>query len=215
GILYAIFGALITAIQADRISDLFSFMGFFTGTIDSTLLGLISIFYALAMMLIPFIARRIISGDVGASAFGLVRAAAITVGAAVSAGAGFAAGAGAGASSAGAGSGATAGEGVAMANAGAMSSSMPPPQPSLAETIRSGMMSAVSGGPPPAPAASSNNAPEAGASRGSDAAAQSSRGSNHGFRPVGTVQTVAFHAARMAGGALRGAATGAESENSR
>lgn len=215
GILYAVFGALITAIQANRISDLFSFMGFFTGTIDSTLLGLISIFYALAVMLIPFIARRIISGDVGASAFGLVRAAAITVGAAVSAGAGFAAGAGAGASSAGAGSGATTGEGVAMANAGAMSSSMPPPQPSLAETIRSGMMSAVSGGPPPAPAASSNSAPEAGASRASDAAAQSRRGSNHGFRPVGTVQTVAFHAARMAGGALRGATTGAESENSR
>ncbi|HEX7286045.1 MAG TPA: hypothetical protein VF532_07665, partial [Candidatus Angelobacter sp.] len=161
GILYAVFGALITAIQANRISDLFSFMGFFTGTIDSTLLGLISIFYALAMMVIPFIAKRVISGDVGSSAFALVRAAAITVGAAVSAGAGFAAGAGALGAGAGSGaeaSGSTAAQGAAVGNAGAMSSSMPPPQPSLAQTIRSGMMSAVSGGPPPAPPAGSSSA---------------------------------------------------------
>ena len=220
GILYAVFGALITAIQANRISDLFSFMGFFTGTIDSTLLGLISIFYALAMMLIPLIARRIISGDVGSSAFALVRAAAITVGAAVSAGAGFAAGAGAGAGASGAGagtgvgaSGATPGQGAAVGNAGAMSSSMPPPQPSLAQTIRSGMMSAVSGGPPPAPPAGSTSAQSASASGSSSAGAQSSGSSNRGFRPVGTVQTVAFHAGRVAGGAFRGEAANTESEN--
>ena len=59
------------------------------------MLGLVSIFYALALGLIPFIAKRIISGDVGSSAYALVRAAAVAVGAAVSAGAGFAAGAGA------------------------------------------------------------------------------------------------------------------------
>lgn len=215
GILYAVFGALITAIQANRINDLFSFMGFFTGTIDSTLLGLISIFYALAMMLIPFIARRIVSGDVGSSAFALVRAAAIAVGAAVSAGAGFAAGAGAGAgaSGAGAGTGATAGQGAAVGNAGAMSSSMPPPQPSLAQTIRSGMMSAVSGGPPPAPPAGSTSAPSASASASSGAGTQSSASSSRGFRPVGTVQTMAFHAGRVAGGAFRGAPANTESEN--
>jgi hypothetical protein len=140
GILYAVFGALITAIQANRISDLFSFMGFFTGTIDSTLLGLISIFYALAMIMIPVIANRIISGDVGSSAFALVRAAAIAVGVAASAGAGFAAGAGASSDGAGSGAGgvdAAGGSGSGGAGAGAISSSMPPPQPSLAQTIRS------------------------------------------------------------------------------
>ena len=86
-----------------------------------------------------------------------------------------------------------------------MSSSMPPPQPSLAQTIRSGMMSAASSGSPPAPAASSNAAPagEAGAPQSSGDAAQSNGGSGRGFRPVGTLQTVAFHAARMAGGALK------------
>lgn len=130
GLLYAVFGALITAIQANRINDLFSFMGFFTGTLDSTLLGLISIFYALAMMLIPFIAKSIISGDVGSSAFALVRAAAIAVGAAVSAGAGFAAGAGGAGAGAGAGGGAGGGggAGAGAGGAGGMSSSMPPPQ---------------------------------------------------------------------------------------
>ncbi len=192
GILYAVFGALITAIQANRISDLFSFMGFFTGAIDSTLLGLISIFYALAMVMIPFIANRIISGDVGSSAFALVRAAAIS---------------GAG------GAGAAGGSGSGGGGAGAMSSSMPPPQPSLAQTIRSGMMSAVSGGAPPAPPVGSDVASTASAPEALSTAAQSGGSSRRGFRPVGPVQTAAFHAGRMAGSAFRNA-SGAESENS-
>jgi hypothetical protein len=213
GILYATFGSLITAIQFNRVDQVTTqgfLKGFFLGSSDSTILGLVSIFYALALGLIPFIAKRIITGDVGSSAYALVRAGAVAVGAAVSAGAGFAAGAGAGASGAGAGSGAggsgaTAGQGVAAGNAGTMSSSMPPPQPSLAATIRSGMMSAASGGPPPAPAAGSNAAPAAdgGAPQRSGGAAQSNGSSGRGFRPVGTLQTVAFHAGRMAGGALK------------
>jgi hypothetical protein len=213
GILYATFGSLITAIQFNRVDQVTSqgfLKGFFLGSSDSTILGLVSIFYALALGLIPFIAKRIITGDVGSSAYALVRAGAVAVGAAVSAGAGFAAGAGAGASGAGAvsgagGSGATAGQGAAAGNAGTMSSSMPPPQPSLAATIRSGMMSAASGSPPPAPATASNAAPTAdgGAPPKSGHAAQSNGGSGRGFRPAGTLETVAFHAGRMAGGALK------------
>jgi hypothetical protein len=213
GILYATFGSLITAIQFNRVDQVTSqgfLKGFFLGSSDSTILGLVSIFYALALGLIPFIAKRIITGDVGSSAYALVRAGAVAVGAAVSAGAGFAAGAGAGASGAGAvsgagGSGATAGQGAAAGNAGTMSSSMPPPQPSLAATIRSGMMSAASGSPPPAPATASNAAPAAdgGAPPKSGHAAQSNGGSGRGFRPAGTLETVAFHAGRMAGGALK------------
>jgi hypothetical protein len=213
GILYATFGSLITAIQFNRVDQVTSqgfLKGFFLGSSDSTILGLVSIFYALALGLIPFIAKRIITGDVGSSAYALLRAGAVAVGAAVSAGAGFAAGAGAGASGAGAGSGAggsgaTAGQGAAAGNAGTMSSSMPPPQPSLAATIRSGMMSAASGSPPPAPATASNAAPTAdgGAPPKSGHAAQSNGGSGRGFRPAGTLETVAFHAGRMAGGALK------------
>ncbi len=216
GVLYAVFGALITAIQANRISDLFSFMGFFTGTLDSTLLGLISIFYALAMILIPFIANRIISGDVGSSAFALVRAAAIAVGTAASAGAGFAAGAGAsgaGAGSGAGGAGAAGGSGSGGGGAGAISSSMPPPQPSLAQTIRSGMMSAVGGGTSPTPPVDSGGAAAASAPEVSSTAAQSGGSSRRGFRPVGPVQTAAFHAGRVAGSVFRGGTTDAESGN--
>jgi hypothetical protein len=213
GVLYATFGSLITAIQFNRVDQVTSqgfLKGFFLGSSDSTILGLVSIFYALALGLIPFIAKRIITGDVGSSAYALVRAGAVAVGAAVSAGAGFAAGAGAGASGAGAGSGAggsgaTAGQGVAAGNAGTMSSSMPPPQPSLAQTIRSGMMSAASDSPPPAPATGSNAPPaaEGGAPQRSGGAAQTGGSSGRGFRPAGTLETVAFHAGRMAGGALK------------
>jgi len=70
GILYATFGALITAIQFNRVNDVLGngFLGFLKGLPDSTMLGLVSIFYALAVALIPFIAKRIISGDVGSTA---------------------------------------------------------------------------------------------------------------------------------------------------
>ena len=47
------------------------------------MLGLVSIFYALAIALIPFIAKRIISGDVGSTAFALVRAGGVAAGAAL------------------------------------------------------------------------------------------------------------------------------------
>src|SRR5258708_39540826 len=76
GILYAVFGALITAIQVNQVNNILGngFLGFLKGAGDSVMLGLVSIFYALAIALIPFIAKRIISGDVGSTAFALVRA---------------------------------------------------------------------------------------------------------------------------------------------
>lgn len=200
-ILYGIFGALITAIQANRITDLGSFMGFFTGDLDSTVLGLISVVYALALMLIPFIAKRLVTGDVGATAQTLVRAAAVAAGTAISAGAGFAAGAGSGASGAGAAGAGGASDGGSTGSAGAMSSSSPPPEPSIAHTIRSGIESAAGDGAPPAPSDSSSSSETSNGSRARAAASSSNGGSSHsaGFRPVGTLQSVAYHAARFAG----------------
>ena len=95
GILYAVFGALITAIQFNQVNNVLGngFLGYLKGLPDSTLLGLVSIFYALAVALIPFIAKRIISGDVGSTVYSLVRAGAVAVGAAVAAVAGLTAGA--------------------------------------------------------------------------------------------------------------------------
>ncbi len=95
GILYAVFGALITAIQVNQVNNILGngFLGFLKGAGDSVMLGLVSIFYALAIALIPFIAKRIISGDVGSTAFALVRAGGVAAGAALAGISGFAAGA--------------------------------------------------------------------------------------------------------------------------
>jgi hypothetical protein len=95
GILYAVFGALITAIQVNQVNNILGngFLGFLKGAGDSVMLGLVSIFYALAIALIPFIAKRIISGDVGSTVFALVRAGGVAAGAALAGVSGFAAGA--------------------------------------------------------------------------------------------------------------------------
>src|SRR5258708_38718549 len=95
GILYATFGSLITALQFNRVDQVMNqgfFGGFFQGTSDSLILGLVSVLYALALILIPFIAKRLISGDVGSSAFSLVRAGPAAAGALVSGISGGAAG---------------------------------------------------------------------------------------------------------------------------
>ena len=95
GILYATFGALITAIQFNRVSHVLGngFLGYLKGLPDSTLLGPASIFYALAVALIPFIAKRIISGYAGSAVYSVVRAGIFAVGAAVAGAVGMSTGA--------------------------------------------------------------------------------------------------------------------------
>src|SRR5438270_2787070 len=212
GILYATFGSLITAIQFNRVDEVMNqgfLQGFFRGSSDATVLGMVSIFYALALGLIPLIAKKLISGDVGSTASTFVRAAATAAGAAISAVSGFSAGAGAASeaapamASAGAGASATAGTG-AMA-----SSSAPPPQPSLAQTIRTGVMSAMGeSAPAPSPEQSgtgTQQAAAASAGTGSGgSASQRKPASSTAFRPVGVTQTVAFHAGRFAGRIVSG-----------
>jgi hypothetical protein len=218
GILYALFGALITAVNANRINDLTDFMGFFTGNLDSTMLGLISIIYALSMMLIPFIAKRIIAGDVGATAYSVVRAGMVAAGAAVAAVAGFAAGAGAGAP-VGAAAGAGASASATSGGAAAASSSTAPRVLDVGDMIRSGVMHAMSGGAPAAPAATSSSAKpaSAGASSGTEAtrAQRSTTTATPMYRPVGVGQTIAFHAARFAGNAMADAAQNGNRQESR
>jgi hypothetical protein len=209
GLLYATFGSLITAIQFNRIDVVMNqgfLSGFFLGSSQSTILGLVSIFYALALGLIPFMARRLISGDVGGTAYSMVRAGAAAAGSVVSALAGYGAGAASATGTVAAGvSGASTSSPGSTAVAG---SSAPPPQPSLAQTIRNGVISVVNGGAPPASApdpGGSGAAPNAGS--GSDRLngdpvshrPSSSGFSNWGFRPAGVTQTVAFHAGKLAG----------------
>jgi hypothetical protein len=97
------------------------------------------------------------------------------------------------------------------------SSSAPPPQPSLAQTIRAGVMSAVQGTAPAAPSANGagveQQAPAAssGSSSGGGSSPHRSQSSS-GFRPVGVTQTVAFHAGRFAGSIMSGSGRSSESD---
>lgn len=123
-ILYGGFGALLSAVQMGQIGQMLNqnnFLGGLGNIEGSILIGIASIVYSLAIAIIPFIARRIVSGDVGATAAALLGAAAtaVTVGAAAAEGAvagvtSSGAGAGAEASTSGSTGGATAGSARAV-----------------------------------------------------------------------------------------------------
>ena len=194
GVLYAIFGALITAIQVNRVDDILGhgFLGFLTSVPDSVMLGLVSIFYALAIAVIPFIAKRVISGDVGSSAYALVRAGALSAGAALAGFAGFSTGI----SSASAAT-ASAGAGTSAASI-SLASSTPPPAPasSMPDFIRSGVSSAMSSNSSPAPTPSS--ASEDTSSRQLAGAMSGSRG-HSSYRPHSVSQVISFNVAKALG----------------
>jgi hypothetical protein len=190
GVLYAIFGALITAIQVNRVNDILGhgFLGFLVSVPDSLMLGLVSIFYALAIAVIPFIAKRVISGDVGSTAFALVRAGAVTAGAALAGLAGFSSGvSSASTASSGAGSSAT---------SLSLASSVPPPAPSMPDFIRLGVASAMNSNRSPVPASSSTN--EDTANRQLAVATSGSRG-HSGYRPHTVSQVISFNVAKALG----------------
>jgi hypothetical protein len=192
GVLYAIFGALITAIQVNRVEDILGhgFLGFLVSVPDSLMLGLVSIFYALAVAVIPFIARRVISGDVGSTTFAMVRAGAVAAGAALAGISGFASGASAVSTA-----------GAAPASAGSstsitMASSVPPPTPSMPDFIRSGVVSAMTSSSSPAPASSNINQDTG----NHDVAAAASRSHGHSsYRPHSVTQVISFNVARALG----------------
>jgi hypothetical protein len=193
GILYAVFGALITAIQVNQVNNILGngFLGFLKGTGDSVMLGLVSIFYALAIALIPFIAKRIISGDVGSTAFALVRAGGVAAGAALAGVSGFVAGASP------AFAGPTTSGGVSTSTV--LASSSAPPTPSMPDFIRSGVASAMnSNSSPVMPTATGHN--ESSGNR-DVAAAVSGSPSRHGssYRPHSVTQVVSFNVGRALG----------------
>jgi hypothetical protein len=192
GVLYAIFGAMITAIQVNRVEDILGhgFLGFLVSVPDSLMLGLVSIFYALAVAVIPFIAKRVISGDVGSTAFAMVRAGAVAAGAALAGISGFASGA----ISASTASAAPASAGSATSIT--LASSVPPPAPSMPDFIRSGVVSAMSSSTSPAPA-SSNISQDTG---NRDVVAAASRSHGHSsYRPHSVTQVISFNVARALG----------------
>jgi hypothetical protein len=135
-ILYGGFGALLSAVQMGQVGQMLSqnnFLGGLGNLEGAFLIGIASIIYSLAIAVIPFIAKRIISGDVGATAVALVGAAATVVTAGIAAGegaaAGFAAAGAGGAQGAGAGSSASTSVSSGRLTAASTGSNQPaPPQ---------------------------------------------------------------------------------------
>ena len=118
-ILYGGFGALLSAVQMGQVGQMLNqnnFLGGLGNLEGSFLIGIVSIVYSLAIAVIPFIAKRIVSGDVGSTASAMI-ATAVT---ALTGGAAGIEGAMAGVASAGAGSsgGAAAGSSSGAATAG-------------------------------------------------------------------------------------------------
>lgn len=94
-ILYGGFGALLSAVQMGQVGQMLNqndFLGGLGNLEGSFLIGIASIIFSLAIAVIPFIAKRIVSGDIGGSATALLGAAATALTAGVAAFEGAAAG---------------------------------------------------------------------------------------------------------------------------
>ena len=141
-ILYGGFGALLSAVQMGQIGQMLNqndFLGGLGNLEGSFLIGIVSIVYSLAIAVIPFVAKRIVSGDVGSTAVAMVGTAvtALTAGAAgiegamagvAAAGAGSSGGAAAGTSS----GAATAGSARALTASAGGNQPAPPQQSAIA-----------------------------------------------------------------------------------
>ncbi len=171
-VLYGGFGALLTAVQMGQVGQMLNqnnFLGGLGNLEGSFLIGIASIIFSLAIAIIPFIAKRIVSGDVGSTAAAMVGAAvtALTVGAAAveGAAAGFAS----------AGSGATAGSSAGSSSVGASAGS-----------ARSATTSAGANQPAPA-------------QQGPRAVSSSVNQPTTGFSMYGSEPTAESHAEQMRG----------------
>ena len=74
GLLYAILQVLITALQMNSVNAVLSGNGVlnaFVGSSQMVLLGAVSVLFSIAIMLIPFIASRLVGGDVGNTVFAI------------------------------------------------------------------------------------------------------------------------------------------------
>ena len=110
-LLYGALGLLISAVHLDNMQQILSsqgFLGALNGMEGSFLVGLISIVYSVAIAAIPFMAKSIVTGDVGSVARQMLGAATTAVAAGTAAVAGASAGVAAAKGGAGAASGAPA-----------------------------------------------------------------------------------------------------------
>jgi hypothetical protein len=78
GLLYAILQVLITALQMNSVNAVLNGNGgvlnAFVGSSQMVLLGAVSVLFSVAIILIPFIASRLVRGDVGGTVFAILSA---------------------------------------------------------------------------------------------------------------------------------------------
>jgi hypothetical protein len=99
GIIYAIISQLLTIMSANSLNSIFnaqSFGGAFQGASQMLLISLSSILLSIMILLIPFIAKRVVSGDIGSTMLTVVGVAASAAQAAVAGWAGMQGGFGGG-----------------------------------------------------------------------------------------------------------------------
>ena len=151
-ILYGGLGLLVSLVNIGNVQNILNaqdFLGGLNGVEGSILAGIISIVYSIAIVVIPFMAKSIVSGDVGSAARSLMSAATTALGMGIAAGAGAIAGASAAGGGGAAASSSAAGGAGNAANVGAASAGGGPAgagnQPAAAQ-------------PAPTPSANSQNA---------------------------------------------------------
>ncbi len=84
GIVYALFSVLLTAINAQSLGAMLaanSLGGWFQGASGALLMSLASILFAVMVALIPFLARRIVTGEIGSSMMTVVHTVGTALGA--------------------------------------------------------------------------------------------------------------------------------------
>jgi hypothetical protein len=82
GIIYAVFNVLLTLINAQSMAAVFgagSIGGWFQGASQALLVSLASILFSLLVALIPLLARRVVSGEIGSTMLAMVGAATMTL----------------------------------------------------------------------------------------------------------------------------------------
>ena len=149
-ILYGGFGALLSAVQMGQVGQMLNqnnFLGGLGNLEGAFLIGIASIIYSLAIAVIPFIAKRIVSGDVGATAVALVGAAATVVTAGIAAGEGAAAGVAAAGAGSAQGTGAGSSTSTAASAGRLTAASAGSNQPAAPQMLPATASSALSGGP--------------------------------------------------------------------
>ncbi|MCI0721803.1 MAG: hypothetical protein L0338_22950 [Acidobacteria bacterium] len=161
GLVYAIIQVLMSAVNLGSINAVLSansVLDSFVGSSQMILLAMTAILFSVSIALVPFIASRIVRGDVGSTMMTLLTALTTTASTAAAMAIGVAQGAAAAGVAGGSASGAS--TAPAVASSGSPSAPSPPPMPGASST--GGATLASGSAPPPSASGASALTPSAG-----------------------------------------------------